>query len=173
MGNSEVGHMNLGAGRVAVPDLPRIDKAIEDGSLAKNETLTELVVTLKKNGGACHLIGLASPGGVHSHQDHLVALANMIAGAGVPVWIHAFLDGRDMPPRSALECLQHIQTGLKAGLPIKFATVGGRYYAMDRDKRWDRIARAYDGKARPRRPPGKRSTRATPPRSTMSSSCPR
>jgi 2,3-bisphosphoglycerate-independent phosphoglycerate mutase len=144
MGNSEVGHMNLGAGRVAVPDLPRIDKAIEDGSLAKNETLTELIATLKKNGGACHLIGLASPGGVHSHQDHLVALANMIAGAGVPVWIHALLDGRDMPPRSAQECLEHIQKGLKAGLPIKFATVGGRYYAMDRDKRWERIAKAYD-----------------------------
>jgi 2,3-bisphosphoglycerate-independent phosphoglycerate mutase len=144
MGNSEVGHMNLGAGRVAVPDLPRIDKAIEDGSLAKNATLTELIATLKKNGGACHLIGLASPGGVHSHQDHLVALADMIAGAGVPVWIHAFLDGRDMPPRSAQECLKHIQKGLKAGLPIKFATVGGRYFAMDRDKRWERIAKAYD-----------------------------
>jgi 2,3-bisphosphoglycerate-independent phosphoglycerate mutase len=144
MGNSEVGHMNLGAGRVAVPDLPRIDKAIEDGSLAKNETLTGLIATLKKNGGACHLIGLASPGGVHSHQDHLLALANMIAGAGVPVWIHALLDGRDMPPRSAQECLEHIQKGLKAGLPIKFATVGGRYYAMDRDKRWERIAKAYD-----------------------------
>ena len=144
MGNSEVGHMNLGAGRVAVPDLPRIDKAIEDGSLAKNATLTELIATLKTNGGACHLIGLASPGGVHSHQDHLLALANMIAGAGVPVWIHALLDGRDMPPRSAQECLKHIQKGLKAGLPIKFATVGGRYYAMDRDKRWERIAKAYD-----------------------------
>jgi 2,3-bisphosphoglycerate-independent phosphoglycerate mutase len=144
MGNSEVGHMNLGAGRVAVPDLPRIDKAIEDGSLAKIKILTELIATLKKNGGACHLMGLASPGGVHSHQDHLVALANMIAEAGVPVWVHAFLDGRDMPPRSAHECLEHIQRGLKAGLPIKFATVGGRYYAMDRDKRWERVAKAYD-----------------------------
>ena len=76
MGNSEVGHMNLGAGRVAVPDLPRIDKAIEDGSLAKNPILAELIATLKKSGGACHLMGLASPGGVHAHQDHLVALAN-------------------------------------------------------------------------------------------------
>ncbi len=144
MGNSEVGHMNLGAGRVAVPDLPRIDKAIENGSLAKNKTLTDLIATLKKNGSACHLMGLASPGGVHSHQDHLVALANMIAGTGVPVRIHAFLDGRDMPPRSAHECLEHIQRGLKAGLSIKFATVGGRYYAMDRDKRWERVAKAYD-----------------------------
>ena len=143
MGNSEVGHMNLGAGRVAVPELPRIDKAIETGALAKNGILTELIATLKKGGGACHLLGLASPGGVHSHQDHLVALANMIAGAGVPVWIHALLDGRDMPPRSAHECLEHIAKSLKAGLPIKFATVGGRYYAMDRDKRWDRVAKAY------------------------------
>jgi hypothetical protein len=144
MGNSEVGHMNLGAGRVAVPELPRIDKAIEDGSLAKNPILAELIGTLKKSGKACHLLGLASPGGVHSHQDHLVFLANLIAGAGVPVWIHAFLDGRDMPPRSALECLQHIEAGLKSGLPIRFATVAGRYYPMDRDKRWDRVALGYD-----------------------------
>jgi 2,3-bisphosphoglycerate-independent phosphoglycerate mutase len=144
MGNSEVGHMNLGAGRVAVPELPRIDKAIETGDLAKNKILTELIGSVKKSGGACHLLGLASPGGVHSHQDHLVALANIIAGAGVPVWIHALLDGRDMPPRSAHKCLEHIAKSLKAGLPIKFATVGGRYYGMDRDKRWERVAKAYD-----------------------------
>jgi 2,3-bisphosphoglycerate-independent phosphoglycerate mutase len=143
MGNSEVGHMNLGAGRVAVPELPRIDKAIEDGSLAKHRILTELVANLKKGGGACHLVGLASPGGVHSHQDHLVALANMIAGRGVKVWIHAILDGRDMPPRSAHECLQHIEKNLKPGLPIGFATVSGRFYAMDRDKRWERVEAAY------------------------------
>ena len=144
MGNSEVGHMNLGAGRVAVPELPRIDKAIETGDLARNKILTELIGSVKNSGGACHLLGLASPGGVHSHQDHLVALASIIAGAGVPVWIHALLDGRDMPPRSAHECLEHIEKSLKAGLPIKFATVGGRYYGMDRDKRWERIAKAYD-----------------------------
>ena len=143
MGNSEVGHMNLGAGRVAVPDLPRIDNAIADGSLARSSILAELIATLKKTKGACHLLGLASPGGVHSHQDHLVALANHIAGEGVPVWIHAFLDGRDMPPRSAHECLKNIQAGLKSGLPTRFATVTGRYYAMDRDKRWDRVALAY------------------------------
>ncbi len=144
MGNSEVGHMNLGAGRVAVPDLPRIDKAIADGSLAKNKVLTAFIAALKKSGGACHLVGLASPGGVHSHQEHLIVLANLIAGAGVPVWIHAFLDGRDMPPRSAHECLQHVMEGLKPGLPIHFATVGGRFYAMDRDKRWERVMAAYD-----------------------------
>jgi 2,3-bisphosphoglycerate-independent phosphoglycerate mutase len=144
MGNSEVGHMNLGAGRVAVPELPRIDKAIEDGSFARHPVLAELVDTLKKNGKACHLLGLASPGGVHSHQDHLVFLANHIAGHGVPVWIHAILDGRDMPPRSAHECLEQIQAGLKAGLPIRFATVSGRYYPMDRDKRWERVTLGYE-----------------------------
>jgi 2,3-bisphosphoglycerate-independent phosphoglycerate mutase len=144
MGNSEVGHMNLGAGRVAVPDMPRIDKAIEDGSLAKNPVLTDLIDALKKSGGACHLMGLASPGGVHSHQDHLVALANVIAGAGVSVWIHAFLDGRDTPPRSAQEYLEQIAAGLQKDLPAKFGSIGGRYYAMDRDKRWDRVEKAYD-----------------------------
>ena len=144
MGNSEVGHMNLGAGRVAVPELPRIDTALEDGSLARNEILTGFIATLKANGGTCHLLGLASPGGVHAHQDHLIALANRIAASGVPVALHAFLDGRDMPPRSALECLAHIEGGLKPELPIRFATVGGRFYAMDRDKRWDRVALAYD-----------------------------
>jgi len=143
MGNSEVGHMNLGAGRVAVPDMPRIDTAIADGSLARNAHLKELIATLKKNGGACHLMGLTSPGGVHAHEDHLIALANLIAGAGVKVWIHAILDGRDMPPRSAHECLQRVEEGLKQGLPIGFATVGGRYYAMDRDKRWERVSKAY------------------------------
>ncbi len=144
MGNSEVGHMNLGAGRVAVPDLPRIDNAIEDGSLAKNPLLADMIATLGKSGGTCHLMGLASPGGVHAHQDHLIVLANLIAGAGVPVAIHAFLDGRDMPPRSALECIAHIEGGLKAGLPIRFATVSGRFYPMDRDKRWDRVTLAYE-----------------------------
>jgi 2,3-bisphosphoglycerate-independent phosphoglycerate mutase len=144
MGNSEVGHMNLGGGRVAVPDLPRIDQAIEDGSLARSPILAGLIATLKESGGACHLIGLASPGGVHAHQDHLVALANLIAGAGMAVWIHAFLDGRDMPPRSAHDCLNHIQAGLEPGLPIRFATVAGRFYPMDRDKRWERVALGYE-----------------------------
>jgi 2,3-bisphosphoglycerate-independent phosphoglycerate mutase len=144
MGNSEVGHMNLGAGRVAVPDLPRIDKAIEDGSLATNRQLTDFIDRLKSSGGTCHLMGLVSPGGVHAHQDHLIVLANLIAGAGVPVAIHAFLDGRDMPPRSAIDCVAHVEAGLEAGLPIRRATVSGRFYAMDRDKRWDRVALAYD-----------------------------
>lgn len=157
MGNSEVGHMNLGAGRVAVPELPRIDTAIEDGTLARSPVLAKFIATLKQDGGTCHLLGLASPGGVHSHQDHLVWLANHVAGAGVPVAIHAFLDGRDMPPRSALDCLAHILPGLKAGLPITVATVSGRYYPMDRDKRWERVALAYDAIV-----DGKGETAATP-----------
>src|SRR5476649_163371 len=144
MGNSEVGHMNLGVGRVAVPDQPRIDHAIADGTLAKNKILVELIDTLKKNGGACHLMGLTSPGGVHAHEYHLIALANLIAASGIKVWIHAFLDGRDMPPRSAHECVAKVEAGLEKGMPIKFATVGGRFYAMDRDKRWERVTKAYE-----------------------------
>jgi len=160
MGNSEVGHMNLGAGRVAIPDLPRIDKAIADGSLARNANLKRFIDALVESGGACHLMGLASPGGVHSHQDHLIVLANLVAGAGVPVCIHAFLDGRDMPPRSARECLDHIQAGLKAGLPIRFATVGGRFFAMDRDKRWERVSQAYDAMVDARGETAKTATQA-------------
>ena len=105
MGNSEVGHMNLGAGRVAVPDLPRIDHGHRRRLAGQEPDPGRVIADLKKTGGACHLMGLASPGGVHAHQDHLVGAGQPIAGAGVPVWIHAFLDGRDMPPRSALECL--------------------------------------------------------------------
>src|SRR5262245_33190964 len=103
MGNSEVGHMNLGAGRVVMQDLPRIDQAVADGSLARNPTLQDFIARLKASGGACHLMGLVSPGGVHSHQDHIAALANIVAAAGVPVRLHAFLDGRDTPPQSARE----------------------------------------------------------------------
>jgi 2,3-bisphosphoglycerate-independent phosphoglycerate mutase len=136
MGNSEVGHMNLGAGRVVLQDLPRIDAAIEDGSLAKNERLQEFVGKLKASGGTAHVMGLMSPGGVHSHQDHIAALVRVLGEAGVPVAVHAFLDGRDTPPKSALEYLDRFGT-------THVATVSGRYYAMDRDKRWDRVEKAW------------------------------
>ena len=101
MGNSEVGHMTIGAGRIIQQDLPRINAAVADGSLAHNPALLSLIRRLQESDGRCHLMGLVSPGGVHSHQDHIVALARIVSGAGVPVAIHAFLDGRDVPPRSA------------------------------------------------------------------------
>jgi len=144
MGNSEVGHMNLGAGRVVLQDLPRIDKAVEDGSLAANPALTDFIKTLKESGGACHLMGLLSPGGVHSMQDHMVALANTITQAGVPVVLHAFLDGRDTPPSSAKEFMETFLDDTKYFPGFTLGTVSGRYYAMDRDNRWERVVKAYD-----------------------------
>jgi 2,3-bisphosphoglycerate-independent phosphoglycerate mutase len=143
MGNSEVGHMNLGAGRVVMQELPRIDEAIADGSLAKNPALAAFSTALKKSGGSAHLMGLVSPGGVHSHQDHMVALARLLDTAGVRVNVHAFLDGRDTPPKSAGEYLAKFAADVAALERVRIATVSGRYYAMDRDKRWDRVEKAY------------------------------
>jgi len=142
-GNSEVGHMNLGSGRVVMQDLVRIDAAVADGSLAKLGALTDLVAKLKANGGTCHLLGLVSPGGVHSHQAHIAALARSVAAAGVPVAIHAFLDGRDTPPKSAADYVAELQKDIAGAANIRIATVSGRYFAMDRDKRWDRVEKAY------------------------------
>jgi 2,3-bisphosphoglycerate-independent phosphoglycerate mutase len=140
MGNSEVGHMNIGAGRVVMQDLPRIEAAIRSGALARNPALLDFIAKLKTAGGRCHLLGLLSPGGVHSHQDHMAALANILRGAGIEVLVHAFLDGRDTPPRSAGPYL----AAFAAAAPgARFATLGGRYYAMDRDRRWERLALAY------------------------------
>jgi 2,3-bisphosphoglycerate-independent phosphoglycerate mutase len=143
MGNSEVGHMNLGAGRVVMQDLPRIDLAAADGALAANPNLLKAIEAVKANGGAFHLLGLLSPGGVHSHQDHLAALARIVAGHGVPVRVHAFLDGRDTPPSSALGFMERFLSDI-AGQDVRVATVSGRYYALDRDKRWDRVQLAFD-----------------------------
>jgi 2,3-bisphosphoglycerate-independent phosphoglycerate mutase len=141
MGNSEVGHMNLGAGRVVMQDLPRIDLAVEDGSLATNPELGKFIAALKKSGGAAHIMGLLSPGGVHSHQDHMVALARAISDSGVRVIVHAFLDGRDTPPQSAGEFMTRFLADIGASASI--GVVSGRYYTMDRDKRWDRVSLAY------------------------------
>jgi 2,3-bisphosphoglycerate-independent phosphoglycerate mutase len=144
MGNSEVGHMNIGGGRVVLQDLPRIDRAIEDGTLARNPALADFIAKLKSSGGACHLLGLLSPGGVHSHQRHMAALTNLVAAAGVPVRVHAFLDGRDTPPSSARGYIQQfLADTAPAGGRSGVATVSGRYYAMDRDKRWERVALAW------------------------------
>jgi 2,3-bisphosphoglycerate-independent phosphoglycerate mutase len=142
MGNSEVGHLNIGAGRVVMQELPRIDAAIADGSLAKLPALTSMIANLKASGKTCHLLGLISPGGVHAHQNQAVALANIITAAGVPVTIHGWLDGRDTAPQSALEFVHDFETALPKN--AKIATLIGRYYAMDRDKRWERVSQAYD-----------------------------
>jgi 2,3-bisphosphoglycerate-independent phosphoglycerate mutase len=141
MGNSEVGHMNIGAGRVVMQDLPRIDTAIEDGSLATLPPLVELVAKLRAGGGACHLLGLLSPGGVHSHQRHALALARVLDAAGVPVWLHAWTDGRDCAPLSGAGIVREVQAALPASARI--STICGRYYAMDRDHRWERVGKAY------------------------------
>ena len=143
MGNSEVGHMNIGAGRIAVPDLPRIDNAIADGSFFDNAALKGLLARTKASGGRLHMLGLLSPGGVHSHQDHMAALAKAASQAGVPVAVHAFLDGRDTPPSSAAEYVAQFQRDVGGLKDIRLATISGRYYAMDRDKRWDRVSKAY------------------------------
>ncbi|MDD2876464.1 MAG: 2,3-bisphosphoglycerate-independent phosphoglycerate mutase [Acidiphilium sp.] len=141
MGNSEVGHMNIGAGRVVMQDLPRIDAAIADGSLKTSPDLQRFIAALKTSGGACHLIGLVSPGGVHAHQRHIAALATIIADAGVPVFVHAITDGRDTAPESGADCLEWLSNALPEKAEI--ATIIGRYYAMDRDNRWERVEQAY------------------------------
>ncbi|MGE5175255.1 MAG: 2,3-bisphosphoglycerate-independent phosphoglycerate mutase [Hyphomicrobiales bacterium] len=144
MGNSEVGHMNLGAGRVVYQDLTKIDKAVEDGSLAVNPVLQGAFAHAKSGTRTLHFIGLLSPGGVHSHERHLAAMIRAAADAGVPrIAVHAFLDGRDTGPRSAEPSIRTIEALLRSLGPHGIATVVGRYWAMDRDKRWDRVERAY------------------------------
>jgi 2,3-bisphosphoglycerate-independent phosphoglycerate mutase len=141
MGNSEVGHTNIGAGRVVAMDLGQIDLAIEDGSFARNAAILTFIARLKATGGTAHLMGVVSDGGVHGHILHILAAARLIAGAGVPVVIHAITDGRDVPPTSADGFAAQLVTGLPTGARV--GTVIGRYYAMDRDNRWDRVGRAY------------------------------
>ncbi len=141
MGNSEVGHLNIGAGRIVMQDLPRIDAAVADDSLTKLLAGTGLPALLQETGGACHIIGLVSPGGVHAHQDHIAALARALVALGVKPVIHAITDGRDTQPGSAGDYLARLSAGLPAEAMI--ATVSGRFYAMDRDNRWDRVERAY------------------------------
>ena len=150
MGNSEVGLLTIGAGRIVKGDLLRISEAIADGTMTKALALLTLIERLRQSGGACHLLGLASPGGVHSHQDHAVALAKILAEAGVSTVVHAFTDGRDMPPRSAIDDLGRLAAALPKSVAI--ATISGRYYAMDRDHRWERVVRAYDAIAEARGP---------------------
>ena len=145
MGNSEVGHMNIGSGRVVYQDLTRIDAAIADGSFFANAALVHACDAAKAANGTLNVFGLVSPGGVHSQEQHILAMIDLAARRGVPrIAVHAFLDGRDTPPRSARASLE-LLTQKCAGVPGAFiATVSGRYYAMDRDKRWDRVQLAYD-----------------------------
>ncbi|MDO5603910.1 MAG: 2,3-bisphosphoglycerate-independent phosphoglycerate mutase [Paracoccus sp. (in: a-proteobacteria)] len=142
MGNSEVGHTNIGAGRVVAMDLGQIDLAIEDGSFYENTGLGEFVARLQASGGVAHLMGVVSDGGVHGHIQHLIAAARAVARKGVAVVIHAVTDGRDVPPESAMGFVTELQGNLPDGCTI--GTVCGRYYAMDRDNRWERVGRAYD-----------------------------
>ncbi len=141
-GNSEVGHLNIGAGRIVMQELPRITRAARDGSLATNPELRALIAAARAGSGVCHLVGLVSPGGVHAHQDHAVALAKILTGAGVSVLVHVITDGRDTPPRSAAGFVAKFEADLPPGARI--VTGSGRYHAMDRDNRWERVERAWD-----------------------------
>ena len=143
MGNSEVGHTNIGAGRIVLQDLPRVDAAIAEGELAGMPALRDFIGKLKESRGTAHLMGLMSPGGVHSHQHHIAALAGILAEGEVPVAVHAFLDGRDTPPKSAAFFMKQFREEVSGLRDMRVATVCGRYYAMDRDKRWERVERAY------------------------------
>ena len=145
MGNSEVGHTNIGAGRVVFQDLPRISRAIEDGSFFDNDAYVEAMDDCKERDGSLHLMGLLSDGGVHSHITHLFALLKMAKEQGLSkVYVHCFLDGRDVPPSSGKHYVEQLQAKIQQLGVGEIATVMGRYYAMDRDKRWDRVQRAYD-----------------------------
>jgi len=141
MGNSEVGHTNIGAGRVVAMDLGAIDLAVEDGSFATNPALVAFLTTLQGTGGTAHLMGVMSDGGVHGHITHMIGAARAITAVGVPVVIHAITDGRDVAPSSAGRFIAQLLAALPPG--VKVATVIGRYWALDRDTRWDRVARAY------------------------------
>jgi len=144
MGNSEVGHMNMGAGRIVYQDFTRINRAIRDGSFATNPVLTDVLHKTRSTGGRLHLLGLLSDGGVHSHISHLEAILKMVQAEGrPPVFVHAFLDGRDTPPQSGLGYIEQAEALMRALGVGTIATVMGRYYAMDRDGRWDRVAKAY------------------------------
>ena len=145
MGNSEVGHMNLGAGRIVYQELTRITKSISDGDFFTNEAFLNAINSCKQSGGDLHLMGLLSDGGVHSHIEHLFALIRLAKQQGLRnVYVHCFMDGRDVPPSSGIEYVRQLQNFMDSESFGAIATVSGRYYAMYRDKRWDRVKRAYD-----------------------------
>src|SRR5438093_1590925 len=144
IGNSEVGHLCLGAGRIVLTDLDRINRAIADGSFEANTALVEAIDAPLASGGAVHLMGLFSDGGVHSHIAHLRALVALARRRRVPgIFVHAFMDGRDTPPKAGIGFLREFERDFPRGGDVRLATVMGRYYAMDRDNRWERIEGAY------------------------------
>ncbi len=142
MGNSEVGHLNFGAGRIAMMDISRIDNAVHDGTMMRNQVLSDVIARAKRAGGRLHLLGLVSDGGVHSSLVHLTALIEVARASGVPVAVHAFLDGRDVQPGTAPKYVAEVERKLGGGAGI-VGTVGGRYWGMDRDNRWERVEKAY------------------------------
>jgi 2,3-bisphosphoglycerate-independent phosphoglycerate mutase len=144
MGNSEVGHLNLGAGRVVYQEFTRVTRAVRTGSFFTNQTLTDAVDLAAAHGRAVHILGLLSPGGVHSHEEHIHAMAELAVSRGARVYLHAFLDGRDTPPKSAADSIRAMEEKFRALGGGRFASLIGRYYAMDRDHRWPRIELAYD-----------------------------
>ena len=145
MGNSEVGHLNLGAGRIVFQELSRINNEIKTGNFFKNEAFLKAADHVKKYNSALHIYGLVSPGGVHSSMDHIFALIDFAKKENIKnFYVHAFLDGRDTPPQSAVTYLKEVEEKLKENGFAPVATVSGRYYAMDRDNRWDRVEKAYD-----------------------------
>ena len=145
MGNSEVGHLNIGAGRVVYQELPRISNSVKDGSFFSNRVLLNAMEHAKRNGSSLHLMGLLSDGGVHSHIDHIFALIEMAKRNNVKnLFMHPFLDGRDTPPKSALKYISDLNAKLKELDIGKIASIMGRYYGMDRDNRWERTKKAYD-----------------------------
>ena len=145
MGNSEVGHLNLGAGRVVYQEYTRVNREIAQGSFFSNKAFTESIDAAVKSGHAVHILGLLSPGGVHSHEDHIFAMAELAARRGAKkLYLHAFLDGRDTPPQSAAASIVAAEQKFAALGQGRIASLCGRYYAMDRDQRWDRVVRAYD-----------------------------
>ncbi|MCL4125915.1 UNVERIFIED_CONTAM: hypothetical protein GTU68_023102 [Idotea baltica] len=141
MGNSEVGHMNIGAGRVVEMDLRKIESAIERGEFDRLAGIERFIGAVKSSGGVAHLCGVLSDGGVHSHVDHMIATAKAVVAAGLPVKLHLFGDGRDVAPKSAIGYLEHLEREL--GDTVEIASISGRYFAMDRDNRWERVAQAF------------------------------
>lgn len=144
MGNSEVGHMNIGGGRIVFQQLPRIDKSFADKEFEKLEVIKNSITNLKKNNGNAHILGLCSDGGVHAHIDHIINTAKIYAAAGINTYIHVFTDGRDTPPASSIGYVEKLINETKNIKNIHIATLSGRYYAMDRDKRWERVEKAYN-----------------------------